>query len=56
VGVPVIDGVAAAVVQVEGLVRLGLGTSKHGDLAWPPAKTYTGYLTHMAPEGTGLAG
>lgn len=56
VGVPVIDGVAAAVVQVEALVRLGLGTSKHGDLAWPPAKTYTGYLAYMAPNGTGLAG
>ena len=56
VGVPVIDGVAAAVAQVEALVRLGLGTSKHGDLAWPPAKTYTGYLAHMAPTGIGLAG
>jgi allantoin racemase len=50
VGVPVIDGVAAAVVQVEGLVRLGLGTSKHGDLAWPPEKTYTGSLAHLAPK------
>ena len=56
VGVPVIDGVAAAVVQVEALVRLGLGTSKHGDLAWPPAKPYTGYLAHMAPTGIGRAG
>lgn len=51
VGVPVIDGVAAAVVQVEGLVRLGLGTSKHGDLGWPLAKTYTGNLAHLAPTG-----
>jgi allantoin racemase len=50
VGVPVIDGVAAAVVQVEGLVRLGLGTSKHGDLAWPPPKTYTGNLAQLAPK------
>jgi allantoin racemase len=50
VGVPVIDGVAAAVVQVEGLVRLGLRTSKHGDLAWPPSKTYTGTLAHLAPR------
>jgi allantoin racemase len=49
VGVPVIDGVAAAVVQVEGLVRLGLGTSKHGDLAWPPAKAYAGDLARFAP-------
>lgn len=49
VGVPVIDGVAAAVVQVEGLVRLGLRTSKHGDLAWPPSKPYTGTLANLAP-------
>ncbi|UEM19848.1 aspartate/glutamate racemase family protein [Skermanella mucosa] len=51
VGLPVIDGVAAAVVQVEGLVRLGLGTSKHGDLAWPLPKTYTGELARFAPAG-----
>jgi allantoin racemase len=37
------------VVQVEGLIRLGLGTSKHGDLAWPPAKTYTGDLARFTP-------
>jgi allantoin racemase len=49
IGVPVIDGVAAAVVQVEGLVRLGLGTSKHGDLAWPLPKTYTGDLARFTP-------
>jgi allantoin racemase len=48
IGMPVIDGVAAAVVQVEGLVRLGLGTSKHGDLAWPLPKPYTGSLSHYA--------
>jgi allantoin racemase len=48
IGMPVIDGVAAAVVQVEGLVRLGLGTSKHGDLAWPLPKPYTGSLSHFA--------
>ena len=50
---PVIDGVTAAVVQVEGLVRLGLGTSKHGDLAWPLPKTYTGNLAHFAIKETG---
>jgi allantoin racemase len=55
VGVPVIDGVAAAVVQVEGLVRLGLGTSKHGDLAWPPAKTYAGNLAGFAPKARAAA-
>jgi allantoin racemase len=48
IGMPVIDGVAAAVVQVEGLVQLGLGTSKHGDLAWPLPKPYTGSLSHFA--------
>ncbi|GAB3866633.1 aspartate/glutamate racemase family protein [Nocardioides maradonensis] len=37
-GVPVIDGVAAATAEVEKLVRLGLRTSKHGELAPPPRK------------------
>jgi allantoin racemase len=37
-GVPVVDGVAAAVLVVEQLVRLGLRTSKHGELATPPVK------------------
>ncbi|HZT55598.1 MAG TPA: aspartate/glutamate racemase family protein [Burkholderiaceae bacterium] len=37
-GVPVIDGVAAAVKFAEALVALSLRTSKHGDYAWPPAK------------------
>lgn len=35
-GVPVIDGVAAATLEVEKLVRLGLRTSKHGEFAPPP--------------------
>lgn len=48
-GVPVIDGVAAAVVIAEGLVRLGLGSSKHGDYAAPLPKRYTGNLAHFAP-------
>jgi len=42
-GVPVIDGVAAAVKLVEALVSLGLRTSKHGDYATPLAKKYTGW-------------
>lgn len=37
-GVPVVDGVAAATLQVASLVRLGLRTSKHGELAAPPVK------------------
>jgi len=41
-GVPVVDGVAAAIKFAEGLVGLGLGTSKHGDYALPPAKTWVG--------------
>lgn len=49
-GVPVIDGVAAAVVAAEGLVRLGLGTSKRGDYAAPLAKPYCGLLAPYAPR------
>jgi allantoin racemase len=39
-GVPVVDGVTAATLEVERLVRLGLRTSKVGELAAPPAKAY----------------
>lgn len=48
-GVPVIDGVGAAVKLVESLVGLGLGTSKHGDLAWPTPKPFAGRLAYLAP-------
>lgn len=41
-GIPVIDGVTAAVKMVESLMSLGLGTSKHGDLAYPNKKPLTG--------------
>jgi allantoin racemase len=47
-GVPVIDGVAAATVLVESLLRLGLETSPRGEYAPPPPKPYTGIL---APFG-----
>jgi allantoin racemase len=47
-GVPVIDGVAAATVLVESLVRLGLRTSPRGEYAPPLAKPYTGMLTPFA--------
>lgn len=40
VGVPVVDGVAAATLEVEKLVRLGLRTSKIGELATPPVKEF----------------
>jgi allantoin racemase len=38
-GVPVIDGVAAAVKLVEALVGYGVGTSKRGAYAWPHGKS-----------------
>jgi len=54
-GVPVIEGVAAAVKQVEALVGLGLTTSKRGDLAYPIPKTYRGALEAFSPTGQGAA-
>lgn len=42
-GVPVIDGVAAAVKFAEALAALGLRTSKHGDYAQPLPKRYAGW-------------
>jgi allantoin racemase len=41
-GLPVIDGVAAAVKLAESLVSLGLSTSKLGPYAAPLPKTFTG--------------
>jgi allantoin racemase len=51
IGVPVIDGVGAAVKQVESLVALGIGTSKRGDLAYPLPKRYVGLTAPFAPGG-----
>lgn len=48
--VPVIDGVAAAVKFAEALVGGGLRTSKHGDLAYPLPKAYSGCLASYAPS------
>ncbi|MFN8077115.1 MAG: aspartate/glutamate racemase family protein [Kineosporiaceae bacterium] len=46
---PVIDGVAAATVFAESLVRLGLRTSTAtGEFAAPPPKPYTGLLSPFA--------
>jgi allantoin racemase len=42
-GVPVVDGVAAAVAVAEGLVRLGLTTSKVRTYAPPRPKSVTGW-------------
>lgn len=53
-GVPVIDGVAAAVKQAEGLISLGLSTSKAGAYARPVTKPYAGALSGFAPEAMGI--
>lgn len=50
-GVPIIDGVTAAVKFAEALVGLGLRTSKRGDLAYPLHKPYKGSLASYAPPG-----
>ncbi|MBY5709764.1 aspartate/glutamate racemase family protein [Rhizobium leguminosarum] len=44
-GVPVVDGVAAAVKQAEALVSLGLSTSKRGSYASPLPKPFTGAMS-----------
>ncbi|WP_297197255.1 allantoin racemase [uncultured Pluralibacter sp.] len=46
-GIPVIDGVTAAVKMVESLLALGLGTSKRGDLAYPNQKPLTGCFASL---------
>lgn len=48
-GVPVIDGVVAATVTAEGLVRARLATSKLGDYAQPLPKAYAGLVAGFAP-------
>lgn len=50
-GLPVVDGVAAAVKLAEGLAALGLRTSKRGGYAAPRAKPYTGAFASFAPKG-----
>ena len=49
-GVPVIDGVAVAVKLAEGLVSLGLRTSKRGDYAAPLVKSYAGLAAPYSPR------
>ncbi|HEY6086145.1 MAG TPA: aspartate/glutamate racemase family protein [Burkholderiaceae bacterium] len=49
-GVPVIDGVGAAVKLAEALVSLGLRTSKRGDYALPLAKGYAGLAAPYSPR------
>lgn len=48
VGLPVVEGVTAAVKLAEALVGLGLKTSKVGDLAYPRPKTFTGDFAHLS--------
>ena len=47
VGLPIVDGVSAAVKLAESLVALGLRTSKHGDLAFPPPKPFSGRFGYL---------
>ena len=48
-GLPVIDGVGAAIKQAEALIALGLSTSKRGAYASPLAKPYRGVLKSFSP-------
>ena len=48
-GLPVVDGIAAAVTLAEGLVRLGLTTSRLGPYATPRSKTYSGPFAPFQP-------
>lgn len=49
-GVPVIDGVGAAVKMVEALIGLGLKTSKVGAYGFPLPKAYRGDFAPYQPE------
>jgi allantoin racemase len=50
-GVPVVDGVSAAVKQAEALVGQRLTTSKRGSYATPFSKTYAGVMAAFSPKG-----
>jgi allantoin racemase len=49
-GLPVLDGVSCAVKLAEGLVSLGIRTSRAGGYAAPRAKIYTGEFAKYSPE------
>lgn len=53
-GVPVVDGVAAAVKQAESLIAQGLSTAKRGAYATPVSKTYHGDLARFSPAAMGV--
>ncbi|WP_340163084.1 aspartate/glutamate racemase family protein [Vreelandella olivaria] len=48
VGLPVVEGVSAALKLAESLVSLGLHTSKHGDLDYPRPKRFTGTFAALS--------
>jgi allantoin racemase len=50
-GLPVVDGVAAAVKLAESLHRLGLKTSKRHGYASPIRKPYVGTMSRFSPTG-----
>ena len=52
-GLPVIDGVAAAVKLMEALVGLGVSTSRLGGYAPPLPKPYAGAFAGFAPKEGG---
>jgi allantoin racemase len=49
-GVPVVDGVAAAVTLAEGLAAIRLKTSKRGPYARPVPKDYSGLFAAYSPK------
>ncbi len=49
-GVPVIEGVTAAVAIMDGLARLPLSTSRHSSYARPVEKTYQGSFESYSPD------
>ncbi|SEE95243.1 allantoin racemase [Rhizobiales bacterium GAS191] len=53
-GVPVLDGVVCAVKLCEGLVSLGLRTSKAGGYASPRGKLFSGVFAPFSPAETPL--
>jgi len=53
--VPVVDGVVSAVKLAEGLVELGLKTSKTTAYAQPRKKTYTGAMAGYAPVARAIS-
>lgn len=48
VGLPVVEGVTAAVKLAESLAHLCLHTSKHGDLDFPRPKAFAGRFEHFS--------